>query len=144
VSTSFWHGRIAYRPSSPHESRIISRDENNHLRLASQPADYQKLGIDPLEVDQFEDGQRIGTERGRYEWWYFDAYLDDGAAIVVVFYTKPDVSLDGPLAPRITINLTLPDGRRTDKLCDVTADQFAALHSRFVGQLPASRMATAA
>jgi hypothetical protein len=25
------------------------------------------------------DGQRIGTERGRYEWWYFDAHLDNGA-----------------------------------------------------------------
>jgi hypothetical protein len=34
------------------------------------------------------------------------------------------VSRNGPLAPRITINLTLPDGRRIDKLHDATADQF--------------------
>ena len=46
----------------------MSRDENGHLRLAGRPADYQKLGIDPVEVAQFEDGQRIGTEKGRYEW----------------------------------------------------------------------------
>jgi hypothetical protein len=111
---------------SPDESTIMSRDKNSHLRLADRPADYQKLGIDPVEVAQFEDGQRIGTEKGRYEWWYFDAHLDDGATVVVVFYTKPNVSPNGPLAPRITINLTLPDGRRFDKLYDAAADQFTA------------------
>ena len=68
------------------------REENGHLRLADRAADYQKLGIDPFDVAQFEDGQRIGTEKGRYEWWYFDAHLDDGATVVVVFYTKPNVS----------------------------------------------------
>jgi hypothetical protein len=33
-------------------------------------------------------------------------YLDNGATVVVVFYTN---SPNGPLAPRITINITLPD-----------------------------------
>jgi hypothetical protein len=28
----------------------MSRDKNKHLRLAGRPADYQKLGIDPVEV----------------------------------------------------------------------------------------------
>src|SRR4030088_2603138 len=101
----------------------MSRDKNIHLRLAGRPADYQKLRIDPLEVAQFEDGQRIGTGRGCYEWGYFDAHLDDGATVVVVFYSKPNVSPNGPLAPRITINLTLPDGRRFDRLHDTTAGQ---------------------
>jgi hypothetical protein len=122
----------------------MSHDKNKHLRLAGLPADYQKLGIDPVEVAQSEDGQRIGTRRGRYEWWYFDAHLDDGATVVVVFYTKPNVSPNGPLAPRITINLTLPDGRRFDKLRDIPADQFTASKegcdvrigaNRFVGDL---------
>jgi hypothetical protein len=90
---------------------MMSRDKNSHLRLADRPADYRELGIDTVEVAQFEDGQRIGTEKGRYEWWYFDAHLDDGATVVAIFYTKPNVSPNGPLAPRITINLTLPDGR---------------------------------
>jgi hypothetical protein len=26
----------------------MSRDKNRYLRLAGQPADYQKLGIDPV------------------------------------------------------------------------------------------------
>src|SRR6266436_3827342 len=107
----------------------MSRDKNSHLRLAGRPADYQKLGIDPVEVAQFEDGQRIGTEKGRYEWWYFDAHLDDGATVVVVFYTKPNVSPNSPLAPRVTINLTLPDGRDFVKILDTRPELFSASKS---------------
>src|ERR1700730_11050981 len=107
----------------------MSRDKNSRLRLAGRPADYQKLGIDPVEVAQFEDGQRIGTEKGRYEWWYFDAHLDNGATVVVVFYTKPNVSPNGPLAPRVTINITLPDGRIYDKVLDTTPEMFNASKS---------------
>ena len=89
--------------------------KNGRFRLADRPADYKRLGIAPDQIAQFEDGQRIGTERGCYEWWYFDAHLDNGATIVVVFYTKPNVSPGGHLAPRITINITIPDGRIFDK-----------------------------
>jgi hypothetical protein len=130
----------------------MSRDKNSHLRLAGRPADYQKLGIDPVEVAQFEDGQRIGTEKGRYEWWYFDAHLNDGATVVVIFWTKPNVSPNRPLAPRITIYLTLPDGRRFEKVYDTTADQFTASKggcdvrigtNRFVGDLHCYRITAA-
>jgi hypothetical protein len=130
----------------------MSGDENKHLQLAGRPADYQKLGIDPVDVAQFEDGQRIGTGEGCYQWWYFDAHLDDGATVVVVFYTKPNVSPNGPLAARITINLTLPDGRRIDKLHDTTPDQFTASKegcdvrigtNRFVGDLRRYRITAA-
>jgi len=44
----------------------------------------------------------------------------------VVFWTRPNESATRPLAPRITINLTLPDGRRFAKFYDTTADQFTA------------------
>ena len=43
-------------------------------RLAGLPADYKKPGVAPVEVAEFEEGQRIDTERGRYEWWYFDSH----------------------------------------------------------------------
>ena len=82
----------------------------------------------------------IGTEKGHYEWWYFDAHLDDGATVVVVFWTKPNVSPNRPLAPRITTYLTLSDGRRFEKFYDTTADQFttgrnrpAGAHARRIG-----------
>jgi hypothetical protein len=118
--------------------------KNGRLRLADRPADYKRLGVAPVEVAEFEDGQRIGTESGRYEWWYFDAHLDDGATVVVVFYTKPNVSPNGSLAPRVTINITLSDGRTFDKLLDTTPEMFSASKStcdvkigtnRFVGDL---------
>ncbi|MBM7044775.1 hypothetical protein [Rhizobium lusitanum] len=122
----------------------MDHNNNPHFRLAGRPADYERLGIDPAYVLQFEDGQRIGTNKGRYEWWYFDAHLDDGATVVVVFYTKPNVSPNGPLAPRITINLTLPDGRTFEKFLDTKPESFSASKSgcdvkiganRFVGDL---------
>jgi hypothetical protein len=56
----------------------MQRSKNGHLRLADRPADYKGFGIAPVEVAKSEDGQRIGVESGRYEWWYFDAHLDDG------------------------------------------------------------------
>jgi hypothetical protein len=118
--------------------------KNGHLRLADRPSDYSRLGIAPADIAEFEDGQRIGTERGQYEWWYFDAHLDNGATVVVVFYTKPNVSPNGVLAPRVTINITLPDGRSFVKLLDTGPELFNASKStcdvrigtnRFVGDL---------
>ena len=70
----------------------------------------------------------------------------------MVFYTKPNVSPNGPLAPRITINLTLPDGGRFEKFYDTTADQFTASKegcdvrigtNRFVGDLRRYRITAA-
>ena len=122
----------------------MDRSKNSHFRVADRPADYKKLEIAPVRIAEFEDGQRIGTEKGRYEWWYFDAHLDDGATVVVVFYTKPNVSPNSPLAPRITINITLPDGRAFEKLHDTRPELFNASKSscdvrigtsRFVGDL---------
>ena len=62
----------------------------------------------------------------------------------MVFYTKPNVSPNGRLAPRITINIALPDGRIFDKVLDVAPELFEASKSgcdvrigtnRFVGDL---------
>ena len=74
-----------------HKRIPMHRSKNGRLRLADRPSDYEILGIAPVEIAEFEDGQRIGTGRGCYEWWYFDAHLDNGATVVVVFYTKPNV-----------------------------------------------------
>ena len=103
--------------------------KNDRFRLADRPADYNRLGIAPVEIARFEDGQRMGTESGHYEWWYFDAHLDDGATVVVVFYTKPSVSPNDPLSPRVTIDITLPDGRIFQKLLDTRPELFSASKS---------------
>ena len=89
------------------------------VRLATTPQDYQRLGLDGDRIAPWEDGLRIGFEKGTYEWWYFDTHLKNGATLVVGFYTKPPIEMDGPLAPVITINLTTPDGRVFDKTLNV-------------------------
>jgi hypothetical protein len=131
-------------PSIAAEGIPMRLSKNGHLRLADRPSDYSRLGIAPADIAEFEDGQRIGMERGQYEWWYFDAHLDNGATVVVVFYTKPNVSPNGFLAPRVTINITLPDGRSFVKLLDTGPELFNASKStcdvriganRFVGDL---------
>jgi len=57
-----------------------------------------------------EDGLRQDTGKGKFEWWYFDAQLDDGSKIVVVVLTKPIIASGGPLAPKVEITLTKANG----------------------------------
>jgi hypothetical protein len=63
----------------------------------------------------------------------------------VVFYTKPNVSPNSPVAARITINITLQDGSIFGKVLDARPELFGASKSgsrcpnrddRFVGDLP--------
>jgi hypothetical protein len=77
-------------------------------------------------VDAWEDGLRAETGRGNFEWWYFDAHLDDGSTAVVVFATKPLLARKGPLKPQLVLTITNPDGRRLDRSRVFPADQFTA------------------
>jgi hypothetical protein len=122
------------------------------VRIADQPEDYRHLGIDPVDVRPFEDGMRIGHAPGNYEWWYFDAHLDDGAKLVVVFYTKPLMTPSSGLAPMITINVDLPDGRSIEKVLHAAPDTFQASEqscdvrigaNRFTGDLHTYRITAA-
>jgi hypothetical protein len=94
--------------------------------LGSTPADYARIGIEPRLIKSWEDGMRTGGSPGTYEWWYFDAHLDDGAKLVVVFLTKEFTDLNKSLSPMIRIDLTLPDGTPVRKLVELAADTFSA------------------
>ena len=96
------------------------------FRLAASEDDYERLGLLPSKVANWEDGQRIGTEDGAYEWWYFDAHLEGGATVVVTFSTKSSATVDAPFAPSVTINLTMPDGRKIDKTLHAETEAFSA------------------
>ena len=76
-------------------------------KAARTPDDYARLGIPPDGIDPSEDGARTDNRRGTYEWWYFDAHLDDGSTLVVVFMNKDLTTPGKPLAPRIRLNLDL-------------------------------------
>lgn len=114
------------------------------VRRADDDADYARLRIDRKAIAQWEDGQRESTDRGHFEWWYFDAHLDDGATIVVVFKTKPTSNPNAKLTPLVSIDLTLPDGRIVSKVYRARPEEFSASRdgcdvrigaNRFVGDL---------
>lgn len=70
---------------------------------------YDKLNM-RKEIRQFEDGLRSKSVKGNYEWWYFDAKLNDGSSLVIVFHTGPIASFSDGFKPYITFDLTNPNG----------------------------------
>jgi hypothetical protein len=104
----------------------MSRNSTVSARLANTPEDYERIGIEPGAIKPWEDGLRTDGGKGTYEWWYFDAHLDDGATLVVVFLTKEFTVIDRPLTPAIRIDLTLPDGTTVRKLVDLDPKTFSA------------------
>jgi hypothetical protein len=99
-------------------------------RLGTTAEDYARIGISPGQVAPWEDGARTDGGAGTYEWWYFDAHLDDGAKLVVVFYTKNFTEIAKPLAPMIRMNLDLPDHTSHSKVATFEPAEFAAAQER--------------
>ncbi|MCW2795473.1 hypothetical protein [Nocardioides sp.] len=95
-------------------------------RMGRTPEDYKVLGIYPRLVKPWEDGLRTDGGPGSFEWWYFDAHLDDGAKLVVVFSTKEFTAIDRPLAPTVRIDLTLPDGTTVERHAELDPKTFIA------------------
>jgi CrtC N-terminal lipocalin domain len=112
----------------PRRSQPMSRARASPLpaRLGATPEDYARLGIKRGAVEPFEDGARTDGAPGTYEWWYFDAHPDDGAKLVVVFYTKDFADLGKRLSPHVGIDLTLPDGTTTHKIADLDPAAYTA------------------
>ncbi|SNT64567.1 Hydroxyneurosporene synthase (CrtC) [Asanoa hainanensis] len=99
-------------------------------RLAGMSDDYARFGIRPDEVAEWEDGARTDGSAGSYEWWYFDAHLDDGAKVVVVFMNKDLGAATAPLSPQLRVNLELPDGTAYDHAIAIPAAQWSAAAGR--------------
>jgi hypothetical protein len=93
---------------------------------AATDADYERLGLSRDTIAPWEDGARTDGGRGSFEWWYFDAHLDDGAALVVVFMDKDMTQPQKPLAPLVRINLDLPDGRSLKKAQHLPPGSYSA------------------
>jgi hypothetical protein len=93
---------------------------------AASDAGYERLGLARGTVAPWEDGARTDGGRGSFEWWYFDAHLDDGAALVVVFQDKELTGPQKPLAPLVRINLDLPGGRSLQKVQRFARESYPA------------------
>jgi hypothetical protein len=74
----------------------------------------------------WEDGLRLDTGRGSFEWWYFDSHFEDGSTAVIVFGTKPLIERSGPLKPIVSLTVTRPDGTKIIQFLKFPADQFSA------------------
>ena len=79
---------------------------NKIARLADKVEDFQKLGIHPTQISQKEDALHTNGKFGEYEWWYFDAKLEDGSSLVIVFYSQPVTASNFSYAPSMTFSLT--------------------------------------
>lgn len=94
--------------------------------LAQTPEQYKRFGITET-IQPFEDGLRTDpTKHGHYEWWYFDAQLDDGTKMVIAFHTKSLAHPNTGLDPLITIELDFPDGGHVHRSASFKAAQFTA------------------
>ena len=91
---------------------------------------HRRFGLDEQVIAPWEDGLRTDSTPGTYEWWYFDAHLDDGSTLVVVFHTKPFTGTNGPLSPVVQVDLVRPDGTKVSKTVALPADQFSASKER--------------
>ena len=117
--------------------------------IAGDDAQYERLNLSRDAVAPWEDGARTDNRRGTYEWWYFDAHLDDGSSLVVVFMNKDLATPSDPLTPTIRLDLDLADGRKYQKLATYTPDTWHAATShadvrigdnRFTGDLHTYRI----
>src|SRR3954467_103042 len=95
-------------------------------RLAARPEDFARLKIKPHDIAQWEDGRRTEGGKGTYEWWYFDAHLDDGAKVVIVFYNKPLVDVEKGLAPQVALTLDWADGRHIERIYNGAPSVFSS------------------
>ena len=79
-----------------------------YLGKKDYPDFNPELQADQLgeEVLLYEDGLRTTGQNKEYEWWYFDAKLDDGS-IAVVYFWKIKAIKD---IYYIGVNYNKPDG----------------------------------
>lgn len=76
--------------------------------LLDKPEDYKKLGVNPDKIEIWEDRRRnTDTGPNNWEWWYFDAILDDGSTAVIQFFTKSGIYIEKKGDhPTLTIKIT--------------------------------------
>jgi hypothetical protein len=77
-------------------------------------------------IAPWEDGLRIDTAPGSFEWWYFDAHFDNGSTAVLVFATKPLLERSGRLKPNVSLTITRPDGTKVSQFPIFPPEQFSA------------------
>ena len=115
-----------------------------NIRKAIHPDDdahYRKLGLKRGVIEMWEDGMRTDGGKGTYEWWYYDSHFPDGTIMVIIFYSKSPIEVDGPIKPQATIELTMPDGTKYTDLVSATIEESHYATDRCDVTIGASRFA---
>ncbi len=95
--------------------------------ISKSEEDFNRLGMKVGNVPEvWEDGMRTDPAPANYEWWYFDAHLDDGSTLVVVFFPKPMAPMRKGLAPMINIEFDRPDGTSYKRDIKFQPEEFSA------------------
>lgn len=96
------------------------------IRIMDQPEDFTSKGINSDKVEVWEDGKRDDDRAGAFEWWYFDAILDDGSKVVIPFNTKgnQNTQMEGA-QPQVACTITDPQGKEYSDLMQYSADEFS-------------------
>lgn len=98
--------------------------QNDSQKLAYLSKDYKKYGLQATSIpENWEDGRRTTGGKGSYEWWYFDAHLEDGSSAVIVFYTKDFVQAHKNITPTISLNIDRPDGTKIVRRIEYKASE---------------------
>jgi hydroxyneurosporene synthase CrtC len=103
-------------------------------RMADQSGDYRRFGIAKDDIAGWEDGFRTRPGgSGTFEWWYFDAVLDDGSTLVINFMVKDfrtGRGINQPAAPIVTFELDRPDGSHVERTSPPHRDDYAFASDR--------------
>jgi hypothetical protein len=98
-------------------------------RMGDQPDDYDRFKIAKGDIAPWEDGFRTSPGgAGTFEWWYFDAVLDDGSTLVINFMVKDIRGPRGvhqPPAPVVTFELDRADGTHVERTAHAARGDFA-------------------
>lgn len=78
------------------------------------------------DAEVWEDGLRTDPNKKSFEWWYFDANFENGATLVLTFYTKSPSNAAGKPDPQIQIVYTDPQGKKHTFLKNFPVSQFSA------------------
>jgi len=90
---------------------------------------FRKEGM-KLVPEIWEDGTRVDNKPGRFEWWYFDAHLDDGSTVVAIIFSKPYTNIQLPCTPQVKLSITTPSGETYLHIDEFTETDFIASNEK--------------
>ena len=87
---------------------------------SGDPYYYEKTGEMKGCIAPWEDGFRTEGRKGSFEWWYFDAHLEDDSSLVITFF----VGSGKMRGPSVDVDYTSADGTQYSERITVSEEAF--------------------